>query len=62
MNSQKAINVKKIQSEFARILDLYPKIEGVDMSHDDKGVWITIFTKDGLSEYEFDESYLEGEE
>ena len=62
MNSLKrSINAKKIQSEFERICELYPQCEGVVMNHDEKNVWITVFTKDGLSEYKFDESYLEGE-
>ena len=59
---KKSINAKKIQTEFERICELYPKCEGVVMSHDKRNVWVTVYTEGGLSEYKFDETYLEGEE
>lgn len=59
---KKSINAKKMQSEFERLCELHPKRECIFMYHDDKNVWVTVFTEKGMSEYKYGEEYLEGEE
>lgn len=41
---------------------MYPNCDGIVMSHDEKNVWVTVYTEKGMSEYKYGEEYLEGEE
>lgn len=58
---KKSINAKKMQSELEHLCELYPKREGIIMSHDDTSVTVTVFAEGGLSEYKYGEEYLEGD-
>ena len=50
-----------MQSELEHLCELYPKREGIVMSHDDTSVTVTVFAESGISEYKYGEEYLEGD-